>query len=433
MTLAPAGGATRTQIAPHPANGHLRAGVVAGLAFGFLGWRMLLVPTLIRSVEASFGQTDAGMGGYFFVGALLYAAGSFLGGRLLRGFGYRATLAIASIAVAAGLVLQGTTGDWLVFVFAAVPGSFGAATVDVGVNALFLDVFARSRGRALNLLHTAFSVAALVTPVGAASMVGAGVPWQAILAGTGAAWLFVGGALALATPAWVAAPAGASTHVAAVRTAIDAAGAVTSPSAPDPAASRGRRLPVPAPLLVLAIAIACYVGAEAGVSDWLVRFLERLPVEVASAALTLFWAGVTVGRLGVARAGSRLDPVRTAATAAGAGSALVLAAVLVPAPEVALVLFGAVGVAFGPVYPLVVAAAGTRFPASSAVVTSTLTIAAVVGAVSYPPAVGFLSVIVGLRVAMLGTSALAAGAAVALVASRRARGREGVLSEVATT
>jgi hypothetical protein len=52
-------------------------------------------------------------------------------------------------------------------------------------------------------------------------------------------------------------------------------------------------------------------------------------------------------------------------------------------------------------------------------VTTTLTFAAVVGAILYPPAMGFMSVTVGLQVAMLGTvGLLAACGAVAFVARR---------------
>src|SRR5438045_507410 len=43
------------------------------------------------------------------------------------------------------------------------------------------------------------------------------------------------------------------------------------------------------PLLALAVAIACYVGAEIGVSDWLVRFLASASLGLATAALALFW------------------------------------------------------------------------------------------------------------------------------------------------
>jgi fucose permease len=150
----------------------------------------------------------------------------------------------------------------------------------------------------------------------------------------------------------------------------------------------------------------------------MVRFLEDLPVTEASLALTMFWGGVAVGRLVFARVGSRTEPVRTAAAMVMAGAALQAAAVLVPDPRVAILLFGAVGVAFGPVYPLIVAAGGARMPERTALVASTLTFTAVVGAVVYSPMMGLISVTVGIWVAMLGTAVLALASGVALLAIR---------------
>lgn len=386
---------------PRPSSRALWAGIVAGCAFGFSGWRGLLVPSLIRSIEADFAQTDAGMGTYFLVAAVLYAAGSLLGGAMIRRLGFRWTLGLAGIAISTGLALQGTAETWVIFMLGAVPGGLGAAAIDVGINALILDLFPGSRGRALNLLHLAYSLAALCAPVVVASLVASRVPWQTVVMFTGLGWLAVGAALVLATPSDGRRPD------------------PPRDGSAEPAVTALRAARLPLALVVMAVAIACYVAAEAGISDWLVRFLEDLPVAVASSALTLFWAGIAVGRLGFARVGDRLEPLRAAAAMAFMGAMLLVAAVMAPAPELALILFGVVGIAFGPVYPLVVAAAGARMPVQSAVVSSVLSFAAVVGAVSYPPAVGFLSVTIGLRAAMLGTAVLAAGAAVALVVARR--------------
>jgi hypothetical protein len=63
------------------ARGALAAGFVAWLAYALSGWRGLLVPSLIRSIETDFGQTDAGMGMYFLVFAIVFAAASSWAGR----------------------------------------------------------------------------------------------------------------------------------------------------------------------------------------------------------------------------------------------------------------------------------------------------------------------------------------------------------------
>ena len=122
-----------------------------------------------------------------------------------------------------------------------------------------------------------------------------------------------------------------------------------------------------------------------------------------------------------ARIGNRLDPQRSAAVLAVAGGAMLTVALLLPISPVSPLLFGAVGLAFGPIFPLIVAAAGARMPGESATVTGTLVFAAVVGVVIYPPAIGFLSDVIGLQAAMMGTAVLAFACGAAAWAAIRVR------------
>jgi fucose permease len=400
--------------APQPASGlpgaarvpdhALRAGLVAGAVYALVGWRALLVPSLILFVAPSFGQADAGMGAYYLATALAYGLGALFGGRFIRRFGARLILPSAATLMAAGLLLQGFTGAWIVFALAGVFTAVGASSTDVGVQALVLDLFPHARSRALNLLHVAYGIGALMAPLLLATLVGAGVPWQWLMTGTGIAMAVAGVALALTVPPDPVLHAPTADG--------EAGGAVES-------IVRTRRLPLF--LLVMAVSIACYVAAEAGVSDWLVRYLTALPLTQASLALTLFWGGIAVGRLVFARIGNRLEPQRSAAILAVAGGAMLTVALVLPVSALSPLLFGAVGLAFGPIFPLIVAAAGARMPGESATVTGTLVFAAVVGAVVYPPAIGFLSDIIGLHAAMMGTAVLAFACGIAAWMAIRVR------------
>jgi fucose permease len=382
----------------------LRAGLVAGAAYTLVGWRALLVPSLILFVAPAFGQADAGMGAYYLVTALAYGVGALFGGRFIRRFGARLILPSAAALMAVGLLIQGFTGAWIVFALAGVFTSIGASSTDVGIQALVLDLFPHARSRALNLLHVAYGVGALMAPLLLAALVGAGVPWQWLMTGSGIAMAVAGVALALTVPPDPVLHASTAD--------VDAARAVET-------AARSRRLPLF--LLVMAVSITCYVAAEAGVSDWLVRYLAALPLTQASLALTLFWGGIAVGRLAFARIGNRLDAQRSAAVLAVAGGAMLTVALVLPVSVLSPLLFGAVGLAFGPIFPLMVAAAGTRLPGESATVTGTLVFAAVVGVVIYPPAIGFLSDVIGLQAAMMGTAVMAFACGIAAWTAIRVR------------
>lgn len=380
------------------------AAVVAYLAYVLVGWGGLLVPTLIRSVKDTFDQSDAGMGLFYFVFAIGWGIGSFGGGIVTERIGRRIVLTSATALIGLGFVVLGLAPGWVIFLIAALPTGLGCGAIDGGGNALVLDLFPSGRGRALNLLHLFFSVGALSAPLAVGRLVEDGVDWQWILVGTGLVALLLAVLFAL-----VSMPDGRH-----VRPTADPA------ALSDPAVRRVRDR-LAAPLLLMAVAIACYVAAEVGVSNWLVRFLEPAPLSVATTGLSLYWAGLTLGRLLSARLADRFDHLRFTVVAVVAMGAALFAAILVPSLPASIALFGLAGVASGPVFPMIMALAGERYPERSAAVTGFLSGSAVVGSTIYPPVVGLLSVTIGLTAAMLGNVLLALASAGALVLLGRRR------------
>ncbi|HZC32904.1 MAG TPA: hypothetical protein VE640_06420, partial [Candidatus Bathyarchaeia archaeon] len=99
--------------------------------------------------------------------------------------------------------------------------------------------------------------------------------------------------------------------------------------------------------------------------------------------------------------------------------------VLGPSLSISVALFTLAGFVSGPIYPLIVAIGGERFPARSAAVGGFLSGTAVIGGIFYPPVMGFMSVTVGLPAAMIGTALLAlACAGVLVLVGRRPRPAE---------
>ncbi len=355
------------------------------------------MPSLIRSVKDGFGQSDAGIGVFYFLYAVAYAAGSLGGGLLTERVGRRTVLSLGAVLHGVGLIALGAAPSWPVFLLVALPAGLGVGVLDGGGNGLFLDLFKTERGRALNLLHLCFSLGALTAPLVVGRLVEGGAAWQSILVGTGVVAIVVGILFAI-----VAMPSGR--HQATATDAPDAAMGVA-----------GGRRRLPTPLLLLALAIACYVASEVGVSNWLVRFLEPAPLTQATTALALFWAGLTLGRLTAARLADRYDHTRFTIVSAAATGVVLIGAILIPSLPVSIALFALAGFATGPVFPMIIVIGGDRYPERSSAVSGFLGGSAVVGSIIYPPIMGFLSVTVGLTVAMLGTVVLAFACAGALV------------------
>jgi fucose permease len=358
-------------------------------SFLLIGWSGLLVPSLIRSLEEALGQSDAGIGIFYFVYALSYATGSIAGGAASERLGRRAVLAAMAAVHGVGLVALGIAPGWSLFLVAALPAGLGAGALDGGMNGLFLDAFRSGRGRALNTLHFYFGIGALAAPLAIGLLVDAGLSWRPIIAATGLVAL----PLALGIGA-IEMPPGRQP------------GMPPGPAG-DEAPGRSRARPgLSLPLVMLAAAIAAYVASEVGVSNWLVRFLASAPLVVATTSLSLFWAGLAIGRLISARIADRFDHVRFAAAAAAVATGALVAAVLVPWLPLSIALFAIVGVASGPIFPMIIAIGGERYPDRSAAISGLLVSTAVVGGIVYPPLMGFMSVAFGLTVAMLGAALL---------------------------
>jgi fucose permease len=403
---------------------------LAWSSFLLLGWAGLLVPALIRSIEDRFAQSDAGLGAYYFVVAVVYAVGSLGGGLLTERIGRRAVLSGSAMLMGLGLGLQAAAPSWLLFVAAGVPTAIGSGAIDGGMSGLVLAVSRNRPGGAMNALHLFFSVGALLSPFVVGRLVVGGVPWEAVLAATAAVAIVIGALFARQSI-----PSGrpSATRSAAVVTApgepyapLDAPAPEEAPTAVgSPRSAEGRRdLRAALPLIALAASIATYVASEIGVSSWLVRFLTSASVETATTALAIFWGGLTLGRLLSIRVADRLPPVVFAATCAVAAGLLLIAAVLVPDQTLAIALFGAVGLAYGPIYPMIMTVAGALYPHRLAAVTGTLAASAVVGAVVYPPLMGLLSESVGIGIGLLGGAGLSLLCGVALAGAWvSARGR----------
>jgi fucose permease len=358
-----------------------------------VGWTSLLVPSLIRSIEPAFEQTDAGIGVFFFVNAVAYVGGSMAGGLLTERIGRRVVLPLAVTFIALGLLGMATVPTWGWFLALAIPFGVGSGAIDGGMNGLVLDLYPEGRGRALNLLHLFFSLGALASPLVIGRLVEAGAGWQAILIGTTSVAIPVAILFAV-----VAMPSGRHAR---------SAGAATV------------RVGLSLPIIALAIAIACYVASEVGVSNWLVRFLETASIGLATSALALFWGCLALGRIVTAWLGDRFDHARFAATAALIAAIALVAAAVVPSLPASIILFGLVGFAFGPIYPLIMAVGGDLYPSRSAAVSGFLSGCAVIGAIVYPPLMGFISVEAGLSVAMIGAAILAFSCAAVLFALGR--------------
>ncbi len=422
--------------------------VVASYAsFILIGWSGLLVPSLLRVIKEDFGQTDAGFGLLYLVSALFFAVGALSAGLLAERLGRRILLPLAALLVAVGFATQGMAPSWPVLLLGVAVAGAGCGAIDAGVNGVVMDLSVSGKGSALNRLHLFYSVGALGAPLAIGQLVGLGLDWRLLAAGTGIAALVlvlpmravgsvpprrraatvaaatIGPADGTDAPGFRAGAPGFHAGAPGFRGGAPddrVAGPDDGAAGPaDDAAGPDLRLP----LAFLGVAIACYVAAELGVSSWLVGFLADEPMSVATLGLGLFWMGHASGRLAAVRIADRFDPIWFTTACATAGGIALAIAVHGPAGAPRLAAFALTGFALGPIWPMIMTVGGTLFPHRAATVSGLLTAAGVVGSVAYPPLMGLISGWAGLGAGMTGAAVLAVLSGVAVVTAGRAAAR----------
>jgi fucose permease len=332
--------------------------VASFASFILVGWTGLLVPSLLRVIKAEFDQTDAGFGLLYLVSALFFAVGALSAGLLGERLGRRVLLPLSALVIAVGLATLGVAPSWPVLLLGVAFAAAGSGAIDAGVNGVVMDLSVSGKGSALNRLHLFYSVGALGAPLAIGQLVGLGVDWRFLAAGTGVA------ALALVVPMRAVGSVPPRRRAAAAGTRAAAPdGRATGPSerATDPSerATGPDERPVPRndraagpdlrfPLAILGVAIACYVATELGVSSWLVGFLVDEPMSVATLGLGLFWLGHASGRLAAVRFADRFDPTWFTTACATAGGVALAVAVFGPAGAPRLAALALAGFALGP-------------------------------------------------------------------------------------
>jgi MFS transporter, FHS family, glucose/mannose:H+ symporter len=377
-------------------------------SFILIGCNAVLVPSLIRSIEHDFHQSDAGLGLFYLLSSLLYAAGSFIGGLLTERLGRRWILITAAFLCGLGLIGTAAAPVWPLFLVSGMAVTGGAGAIDGGVNGLFLDLYQRARGGALNLLHSFFGVGALLAPFAVGRLLAAGVSWRVDVLALGIGALVLAALLlAVEMPAGLRAEPG-GVHAGLTRTEQSLL-----------------------PFVGLAVAICCYVAAEMAVSGWLVKFLGGVPVTTATAVLSIFWGGLALGRVLSNWVAERMDYVVFTVGCIVLASGMLVGALLVPVFPLSVVLFGFAGLFYGPVYPMIMAIGGNLYPHRIAALSGSIGAAAVVGSVFYPPLIGFMATHVGLRTGLLGAGVLGVPAALAIIGARAAARRAAASERVA--
>ena len=349
---------------------------IACLSIASFGIVNTVLGASLPHVIARFSLDKRGAGAMLSLLAFSVLAGSLVFGPIVDRRGYKALLVAAFAAIALGLegVAFAPSVAWLGTAVAV--SGFSGALENGAANALVVDTSSGQRVSALSFMGAFFGVGAVGLPI-ALVLLADTASHAAILAWIGACFV--------------------------IPLALTVRGTFPPEKQPQgfPRADAGRLLRDPV-LLLVGLMLFLESGMENTVGGWATTyFVEQYGVGVDRAPiyLALFWLGLMLGRFAIGiflrhAAGVSL-------LVAGMGTALVGALWLVAArglPSAAAAVF-LVGGGFAPVFPVLFAVTGDRYPALSGTALSIALGMALIGGISMPFATGALAGAHGLRAA----------------------------------
>jgi fucose permease len=319
--------------------------VLASLAFISLGLPDGLLGVAWPSIRGFFGLDIDAVGALLVATMAGYVASSFSSGRLLRRLNVGSVLALSCVLTAGSLLAYGTTSRWAVMIALGITLGAGGGAIDSGLNTYAAT---HHGARTLNWLHACYGIGAATGPLIMAAVLGMGLGWQRGYVIVGLAQLLLAVGFGATLRWWER-----TEHV----------GITSTPPAfatiPSTLRLAGARLGI--------AAFFVYAGVEASAGVWTYTLLTEgrgvNPVDAAR-AVSLFWGGLTGGRLVAALIGARIQPrpiLWTALWGVALGTALMWSDVSTGITYAGVLL---AGWGCGPIFPTLVAITPARLGAA---------------------------------------------------------------------
>jgi len=352
---------------------------LASLAFVSLGLPDGLLGTAWPSIRATFGQPLDAQGALLVAATTAYVATSFGTGPALARVTLGHLLAASALAMALALLGSAVSPSWWMLLVLALLLGAGGGAIDTGIN----TYASTSHGpRMLNWLHACWGLGAALGPAVVVMVLEAGRSWRVAYGLVGVAQLALAVGFVLTSRSWP--------------TTIARPGETE----PERGVGVGETLRLSGARLGAA-AFFLYSGVEVGLGVWTFTLFTEgrgIPSATAGFWLSVFWGGLTLGRLVASFVGGLVPPValvRGCLVALCAGAGLIW---FDGAPAVGFAGLALAGAACGPIFPTLMATTPGRVaPRLVAGTVGFQVAAAAVGAALLPALMGVVARRLGLE------------------------------------
>ena len=376
---------------------------------------LLLVGPLVPNLMQTFGIGESMAGLLLGVGSLGFVVGPLFAGALIDRINVRAALIVGLLIEVAVLGLFGISPVFVLAVAANFFVRLGSSFVETSANVMpALTQSRRPAHAVMNLVHMFFSVGAFVGPFLIGLYLQATGEWRPImffaLVPTGALLLW---AALTRFPERPGRPTGGD-----VRLSPRAASERAKPFAHVGAVIRQRYV------LLGALTLMLYVGAEVGISSWVVHYLQRelgLSAVASASGLSILWIFIMLGRLANSMLGNRFTSGMLVTISGIAGAIGIVLFLFARSVASAYPLLAWVGLCLSGVFPNVMGELNRHDPERIGTVTAVMAMGAASGAGLFQWLVGFLAETVSLTAAFVTPAVLQVLFVVTFRAAARSR------------
>jgi len=294
-----------------------------------------VLPALLEDLHFNYA-----LAGTILLGASLgFMIATLTAGFLADAVGHKAVLVLAGVSMAVGVAGFVTTRTAFLLTFSMACIGFGMGSLELGCNALIVNLHEASKGRYLNLMAVMHGLGSMAAPLYAGWLLTADYSWRVVYR-----WdlLLIGLLIVIFA-------------------------AVRFPR-PQAAKSEGLdfkqigRTAVSSRMLVYYCAETLYVAFELGMASWMVEYLQKahsLSVSRSAQALAVFFALMTAGRFLGSFVVERFGYLRSILLAALAGSACVALSLFMP--DQLLFLLPVSGFFLSIIFPTITAAVSSEY------------------------------------------------------------------------
>jgi fucose permease len=338
---------------------------------------------LVPSYMESFGVGESTIGFYLAMGSVGFLMGPLIAGTIIDRVGIGAALGVGLGIELTFFLIFGFSRAFAGIVVANAMARLGASFLETGGNVMPTLIAGKRTAHArMNLVHVFFSIGAFVGPFLVGLYVGSFGAWRPVFF-----FAMIPTALILV---WI------------VRTRLPRRSIPTENRKHifhDLAATVRSRA-----TMLGALSLLLYVGAEVGISNWLVLYLQRyigMTTVVSASGLSLLWLGIMIGRYLNSLAGNRYS-ARSLVAVSGIGGCIGMGVFLLSGhPVTAFLLIGWLGLCLAGVFPNIMAELNNRNPDRAGTVTAVMAIGASFGAAIFQAVVGAVAGAVSLKAAFL--------------------------------